>query len=138
MNMNALESTKQEIDDKGIGLYEVNTNEIQAACTNYLNQKSIFYDKEKFSSQKEIRIALEHELSHCEWDVFYKESTSIMAVKKREYKANKATVLKLLPINVLLPLLKRETPIWEIAEELDLTEEFIKMSIKIYKQMGEL
>ena len=136
--MNSLDYTFQKINDKNIPLYAFPTSEIAAASVKYNQSCSIFYNQTKFETRRELRCALEHECAHCDWDAFYSINDSLQTWKRREYKANKAMIQELVPFVVLLPLLEQQTPIWEIADIFDVTDEVIKLAIKIYKQMNLL
>lgn len=58
--------------------------------------------------------------------------------RKLEQRARGWAYNRLLPPKPLLRLLKRDFPLCEIAEEFDVTENFVRSAIEYYVQKGDL
>lgn len=136
--MNKIEILTETIIQKDINFLEHKTRDISAAAIKMIDSKTIIFNENKFINSKEAYIALFHEYLHCEFDVFYNLDDSLQTRKRREYKIDKIMIQELVPIDKLKDLLNLELCNYELAEELDVSEEIIKIAFKIYKNMGVL
>lgn len=96
---------------------------------------AIFFNKQMLKTSAEERVAKEHELAHIETGSLYCLGSSLQTRKRREYKADKHMIQKVLPIKELKKALAQGLERWEIAEEYDVTEELVKRACQIYKNM---
>lgn len=142
--MTKLEEIDQKLYDRGITIHNVELATTKAAS---MRQDSIdnedpgyaiFFNKKMMSCSAEERVAKEHELAHLETGSLYSLDTSLLARKRREYKADKHMIQKIMPIQELKKALTQGLERWEIAEEFDVTEELVKRACQIYKNMEML
>lgn len=139
--MTKLEEIDQELYDRGITVHNVELATTKAASMRLDSIESnesnyaIFFNQKLMSSSAEERVAKEHELAHLETGSLYSLDTSLLARKRREYKADKHMIQKILPIDELKKALAQGLVRWEIAEEFDVTEDAVKRAFQIYKNM---
>lgn len=88
-------------------------------------------------SEKELKEVIAHELGHCFTNGFYSPYTAIENIRKIETTANRWAYKKLLPPEKVQELASREICYyWEIAEETNLSVEFVKKAIEYYVLTG--
>ena len=103
------------------------------ACSLEQNNKCFIGINEKaFESQAQRNTAKAHELGHCMTGAFYCESSPLFTQEKCEYRANRWAIRKLIPKKTLIEYLKKGYQMWDIAEELEVTEEFLWMAYHHY------
>ena len=86
-----------------------------------------------------IKEALAHELGHCFTRGFYSIYTPYETLERIEASADHWAYKKLLPPEAVQELAKKELLYyWEIAEEMQLTEEFVKNAIEYYVLTGKI
>ncbi len=96
------------------------------ACSLENNDKYyIGINKKSFLNEAEINTAKAHELGHCMTGALYCEHSPLFTQEKCEYRANRWAIRKLVPKSLLIDYFKKGYQMWEIAEEIDLTEEFL-------------
>lgn len=86
-----------------------------------------------WSSRGEEQAHLGHELGHCLYGGFYTRSAPYDVVERHEWKADKWYILHAIPKERLLAKLREGYDAWEIAEQLDTTEDYIRMAYYYYK-----
>lgn len=94
---------------------------------------AIALDPTKLCGSADEAVKLAHELGHCETGSFYNQYAPFDERARHELRADRWAIHKLLPYEVLLDAFEKgyhET--WELAEYLDLTEEFIWKAIEYY------
>ena len=139
MNLSVIELLEQEIYDQNIVIENKKLSIIKAVGISNNNKKSIFVDKNLIKDTKELRIILEHEKEHfSNSKTLYNFETSITARKRREAKIDRILFNKLLPIDTLVNYLKKDISIYEISEELCLSEDFIINAFQYYKKYGKI
>ena len=146
MELTKLEALQQKLFDKKILLKNITNNKLKAACfklevkdsNDEDNHFAIFFDKEKLVTRTDEYVAILHETYHIEYNAFYTLDDSLQTRKRREYKANKAMIIDIIPIEQFKKALEYNLELWELAKYFDVTEETILLSFKIYKQMDLL
>ena len=96
------------------------------ACT--IENGSRYYigiNEKSFENTAQRNTAKAHELGHCMTGALYCASSPLFTQEKCEYKATRWAIRKLVPKQLLLDYFKKGYQMWEIAEEMDLTEEFL-------------
>lgn len=84
-----------------------------------------------------LKEALAHELGHCFTRGFYSIYTPYETLERIEASADHWAYKKLLPPNIVQELARKEVVYyWEIAEEMNLSEEFVKNAIEYYSMLG--
>lgn len=94
-------------------------------------------DPFEIETTAEERVHLAHEIGHCETFAFYNAYSPLEIRSKQELKADRWAVSTLVPVRELTEALKHGiNEIWDLAEYFDVTEEFIKKAIRIYRLKG--
>lgn len=113
---------------------------IVTSATIYLNGKyGIFIDISQLNTSAEELCIIAHEYGHCITGSTHSLSSKFDLIEKHEYKANKAAVHLLVPYNDYIAAIKSGyIESWQLAEYFDVTEDFIRLANKIYKNEGML
>ena len=84
-----------------------------------------------------LKEALAHELGHCFTRGFYSIYTPYETLERIEASADHWAYKKLLPPEIVQELAKKEIVYyWEIAEEMCLTESFVKEAVEYYMSLN--
>ncbi len=79
------------------------------------------------------RVCLAHELGHCLTGSFYNIYAPLDLREKHEHRANAWAVRHLVPQEQLQNALSRGyTQIWELAEQFNVTEDFMRKALRLY------
>jgi hypothetical protein len=89
------------------------------------NKYYIGINEALFETQAQKNTAKLHELGHCMTGALYSESSPLFTQEKCEYKANRWAIRHFIPKQLLIDYLKKGYQMWEIAEEMEITEEFL-------------
>ena len=89
-------------------------------------------NEKSFDNMAQRNTAKAHELGHCMTGALYCESSPLFTQEKCEYRANRWAIRKLVPKRTLVDYFKKGYQMWEIAEDMDLTEEFLWMAYHHY------
>lgn len=89
-------------------------------------------DTNKDMTSAERATCLSHELGHCETGALYYTFAPLAIRSRAEERANRWAIKKTIPRDELDELLKKELPIWEIAEMFNVTESFLNKAIEFY------
>ncbi len=81
---------------------------------------------------REAQARVGHELGHCLYGGFYTRSTPYDVVGQHEWRADKWYILHAIPRDTLFVLLDQDLPLWEIAEKLNTTEQYIRKAYQYY------
>ena len=99
----------------------------------------IILDMESIKNYKEETECLAHEMGHFETGTYYKMTSKLELKTKHEYAANRWSVENLLPFSDLKnAFLSGITEVWDLSEHFDRTEDFIRLTLKMYEQQGLL
>lgn len=114
-------------------------NDIKAATIEYQDNYGIFLNYNNFiNSADEFRV-LSHEYGHCKTGATHKLYSPYQLIEQHEYRANRAAVLEFLPFDKLLDAAENGcTEVWQIAEYLNMPNEFVALAIDVYKREGKL
>lgn len=83
-------------------------------------------------AEEQARIG--HELGHCLYGGFYSRSAPFDIVERHEVRADRWYIQHAIPKQILFNLLKRGRDSSEIAEILDITEDYIRRAYYYYKE----
>lgn len=84
--------------------------------------------------EREEAAVLAHDLGHCMTGAFYNRYSRLNVISQKEYRANRWAVHNLLPYSDLQEAFRKGIcDPWELAEYFEMTEEFIRLALKIYK-----
>lgn len=75
-----------------------------------------------------------HELGHCLYGGFYTRATPFDIAERHEVRADKWYILNAIPRRKLFSLLRRGYDAWEIAEQLNTTEEYVRRAYYYYME----
>lgn len=87
-------------------------------------------------TEEQTRIG--HELGHCLYGGFYNRFTAFDLVERHEVRADRWYILHAIPRDTLFSLLKQGMDAWEIAEQLNTTEDYIRRAYYFYKDNPEV
>lgn len=90
-------------------------------------------DSSQKLTQAEEAARLGHELGHCLYGGFYTRATPYDLMERHEVRADHWYILHAIPEGKLMSLLQQGLDAWEIAEELDTTEEYVRRAYYFYK-----
>ena len=135
--MSKLEKLEDKLQERGIGVYDIQTEETTACAVRINDQDAIVMDKSKIRNRTHEHTVLAHEFCHIESNALYKINDSPIVKAKCEYKAHKKKVKMLVPLKEFKDLLKRGFQKWEIAEFFEVDESVIDLAYWIYNITGE-
>lgn len=100
---------------------------------------AIFMDYSLLWKLSEERVHAAHELGHCITGSFYNPYSPYDVRKKHEHIADRWAIHKLVPLPSLLKAFEHGiTEIWELAEVFDVTEDFMRKAVQLYKEVKEV
>lgn len=80
------------------------------------------------------RVHMAHELGHCIRGAFYNVYSPLDVRARHEERANRWAAHKLLPpAKIKKAMLSGLTEAWQLAEQFDVTEDFIRTALRIYQ-----
>ena len=135
--MSKLEKLEDKLQERGIGVYDIQTEETTACAVRINGQAAIVIDKSKIRNKTHEHTVLAHEFCHIESNALYRLNDSPIDKAKCEYKAHKKKARMLVPLKEFKDLLKRGFQKWEIAEFFEVDENVIDLAYLIYKASGE-
>jgi hypothetical protein len=109
--------------------FEMNT---KALCVEIDNEYHIAIDERQFKTTSELNTAKLHEIGHCQSGALYNVNSSPLVRSKCEYQADKWAITHFIKKNRLIYYLKQNCPLWEIADNLGVTEPFLIKAINYY------
>lgn len=128
--MLTLQQLYERAEAQGIEIDDFSMVELRAVS---FPEGWIAIDKRKFTSAREFKCVLAHEIGHCETGSFYNVYSSFDLKSKCEFKANKRAVQILMPLHeVRQAIADGYSAPWALAEYFDVTEDFAVMALKIY------
>lgn len=90
-------------------------------------------------SDAEEKTCLAHELGHHVRGVLYHRETPAFTRGWCEHRANQWAVHKLIPLRSLVAAFRRGcVEAWQLAEYFGVTEDFVRITVDIYRQEGKL
>ena len=115
-------------------------NQNQKAVTIQMNQRyAIFVDAESVPTTAEESCIVAHELGHCDTGSTHAVFSPLDLVAKHEYAANKEAVHRLVPYADMLKAIRSGyTEVWQLADQFNVTEDFIRLADYIYRCEGYL
>lgn len=122
-------------EKENIKIYDWQIEDANGIYMNYDKINAIGLNYDKFGTYIDEKCTLAEELGHYYCDATYSINDNLQNISKQEYKAKKWQFKTLIPINSLNNLLKKGYKYYyELAEELDVTEELVKMAYMYYKE----
>ena len=128
--------TKQIVNDiaakNNIQIIDYPFEKTKACSLESENRYFIGINEKQFETQAQLNTAKAHELGHCMTGALYCAASPLFTQEKCEYRANRWAIKKLVPKETLIGYLKNGFQMWDIAEEMELTEEFLWMAYHYY------
>ena len=95
---------------------------------------AVALDPWKLETVAEEKVHLAHEVGHCETGSFYNRNATCDIRQKHENRADKWAIKKLIPEDELEQAVENGfTELWELAEYFEVTEDFMKKAMCLYK-----
>ena len=123
-----------------LGVTFINTDyDITAVTLEYKKNYGIFLNYKNFKNSLQEFKVLAHEYGHCKTGATHKVNSPYQLIEQHEYRANRAAVHEFLPFEKLINCMKSgNVEVWQIAETLDMPDDFIELAIDVYKREGKL
>lgn len=120
----------QDCDKKGI---DIDYYPMQRAKAIAFPQGWIAIDVDKIENSVEEKEIIAHEEAHIETGSFYNVYSSLDIKAKHEYRAEKATIKKLIPKNELIEAVNCGfVEHWELAEYFGVSDKFMIKAMEYY------
>lgn len=132
--MERLSYLYNKIIENNISLFDYRIPNTCGATIEIDNFYGIFIDYEKIKSLYDEFNCVAHEYGHCISGSTHKLFSKLDLVEKHEYKANKQAILELLPETMIMEAVNKGCQeAWQIAEYLNMPQDFVENAIKLYK-----
>lgn len=129
---NGVASICADLERAGVSVVECR---LQAnKCLSLADGALVALDPSRFDSQQEEATALMHEEGHFTSGAFYTPYSPYQLRAQAEYRADKAAVLKRVPLAELVEQLRAGCSVFEIAEHFNITPAFLLRAYTIYSQ----
>lgn len=135
--MTRLEVLFDEIDEEGIFLRNQKINGTKAFSVKYREVRGIAYDNSQMDNSAEAYVVLTHEYLHHEENAMNHIADPVAEVHHTESYIRGYELKRLVPLDDLKGCLEKGlVDLWEIAEELEITEAVLKKAIEKYRNEG--
>ena len=132
--MEHLSSLYNKIIEKNIFLFDYRIPNSKGATIETNKNYGIFIDYYKIDSLQDEFRCVAHEYGHCISGATHKLTSKFDLIEKHEYRADKYAILDLLPEALILEAVSSGcNESWQIAEYLDMPQDFVEKAIHIYK-----
>lgn len=132
--MQCLVDVYEKIQNEKIEVFTRSMKPCDAATVEVEGEYGIFIDRKKITNKQDEFMALSHEYGHCKSGATHKLYSPYQLIGQHENRANRAAVHEILPYEKLINAVnKGNTEVWQLAEYLDMPEQFIKMAIDLYE-----
>lgn len=132
--MQCLVDVYEKIQNEKIEVFTRSMKPCDAATVEVEGEYGIFIDRKKITNKQDEFMALSHEYGHCKSGATHKLYSPYQLIGQHENRANRAAVHEILPYEKLINAVnKGNTESWQLAEYLDMPEQFIKMAIDLYE-----
>lgn len=91
-------------------------------------------DNQHSMTAGEEQACIGHELGHCLYGGFYTRSTPYDVAERHEVRADRWYIHRAIPRKTLFRLLGEGYDAWEIAEQMNTTEEYVRRAYYYYKE----
>ena len=105
----------------------------KAFIVKFYDKRAIIYAPSQMLDNRETRWVLMHEFYHDYANLFYKLNDSIVLKRAAEARVTNKLIKELIPYKDLVYYLKKEVPVWELADIFYVPEYAIKEAIKLYE-----
>lgn len=119
---------------KGVEIITFQLPSVSSMSTEVNGQCFIGLDNSRHITYAEEQSRIGHELGHCLYGGFYSHSSTFDVVERHEVRADRWYIKRAIPRKTLFQLLKQGYDAWEIAEQLNTTEEYVRRAYYYYKE----
>lgn len=119
---------------KGVEIITFQLPSVSSMSTEVNGQCFIGLDNSRHITYAEEQSRIGHELGHCLYGGFYFHSSPFDVVERHEVRADRWYIKRAIPRKTLFQLLKQGYDAWEIAEQLNTTEEYVRRAYYYYKE----
>lgn len=130
MTLNEMYSTAEA---SGIAVMEFPLPQNRSLSVSIGGREYIGMDSSAPMLLSERHAHLGHELGHCLYGGFYTRATPFDLVERHEHRADKWYILHAIPRETLFAQLRAGYDVWEIADQLDTTEDYVRMAYYFYQ-----
>ena len=118
----------------GVEIVTFQLPSVSSMSTEVNGQCFIGLDNSRHITYAEEQSRIGHELGHCLYGGFYSHSSPFDVVERHEVRADRWYIKRAIPRKTLFQLLKQGYDAWEIAEQLNTTEEYVRRAYYYYKE----
>lgn len=137
--MTCLDTLYNEILDNNISLFDYSIPHHNGATIKINEDYAIFIDYSKIETLSEEFLYTVHEYGHCRTGATHYLYSSLESKDRNEYLANKYSVHRFLPLETLEEAAEKGyKEIFEIADYLNIPEEFVTLAFDIYRREGKI
>ena len=118
----------------GVPVVHTALPEVRSVALAVGNSGVVGLDSSRPMTRAEEQAHLGHELGHCLYDGFYTRSSPYDLIERHEFRADRWYIRHAIPRKTLFRLLREGREVWEIAEMLDTTEEYVWQAYCYYRE----
>ncbi len=134
--MKNLEDLYDDLLENHVELFKVDFDlpaEADGVIMKCSGRYGIFLNRAKIRTRAQEKVAVAHEMAHFYYEEFYSPRADQSVVRRAETKADRMTVEILLPFaDLKRAIFAGYTTPWDLAEELGVTEEFVRQAYDYY------
>lgn len=131
------QSLRSDAENKGIYIEDRHLDKVGSLTVRLYDEIYIIGIDTKEMTKAQERVHLAHEMGHCETGAVYDARVPLKTRGRCEHEANVWAIKELLPKEELRKAFKRGiVEVWELAEEFEVTEDFIRLACKYYFNRG--
>lgn len=119
--------------EKGVPVVQMELPEVRSIAVAVGSSGVVGLDNSQPMTRAEEQARLGHELGHCLYGGFYTRSSPFDMVERHEVRADRWYIKRAIPRKTLFRMLKQGYDAWEIAEQLNTTEEYVRRAYYYYK-----
>lgn len=137
MSVDALLALYDVLQKNGVLVLDYSQKNSKAITIRNSSGYGIFLDTDHMETAAEEVSILAHEYGHCATGATHAVCSPLDLIEKHEYKADRWAAHYLLPLDKLEEAVKEGyTEPWELAERLNVTEDFLRRAVYIYQCEG--
>lgn len=129
-----LDALYAELEKDGITVIQYPFEKIKSVALE--DERVIGIDLVSIKTKTEEYTVLIHEKGHFDAGAFYTPENYFALAEQAEYRADRAAILKNIPLGELRRCFAGGTvDLWELAEHFSVTEAYIKQAVYFYKEV---
>lgn len=137
MSVDALLALYDVLQKNGVLVLDYSQKNSKAITIRNSSGYGIFLDTDRMETAAEEVSVLAHEYGHCATGATHAVCSPLDLIEKHEYKADKWAAHYLIPPDKLEEAVNEGyTEPWELAERLNVTEDFLRRAVYIYQCEG--